>query len=321
MYILKARNPLTGEYVPVGQASTILSGSTGGDVNVIEVVQRNGVDLPVTGKTVNVVVPTTPSDIGAQPAGTYSTDIHSNITALNAVSGVNTGDQDLSGYALTGHTHTGVYEPANTNIQSHIGNSAIHVTTGQTASWDAKQNALGFTPENSANKGQANGYTPLDENGKVSAIFLPSGSTSGGDINIIEVVQRNGVDLPVTGRTVNVIVPTTPSDIGAQPAGTYSTDIHSNITALNAVSGVNTGDQDLSGYALTGHTHTGVYEPANANIQSHINNSTIHVTTGQTASWDAKQNALGFTPENSANKGQANGYAPLGSDSKVPALY
>lgn len=30
--------------------------------------------------------------------GTYSTDIHTNIVALNAVSGINTGDQDLSGY-------------------------------------------------------------------------------------------------------------------------------------------------------------------------------------------------------------------------------
>jgi len=37
------------------------------------------------------------SEVGAQVAGTYSTDIHSNITALNAVSGTNTGDQDLSG--------------------------------------------------------------------------------------------------------------------------------------------------------------------------------------------------------------------------------
>lgn len=32
-----------------------------------------------------------------QPAGTYSTDIHSNITALNAVSGTNTGDETASG--------------------------------------------------------------------------------------------------------------------------------------------------------------------------------------------------------------------------------
>lgn len=35
----------------------------------------------------------------------------------------------------------------------------------------------------------------------------------------------------------------------------------------------------------------------------------------------AKQNVLGFTPENAANKGVANGYTPLGADSKVPSLY
>jgi hypothetical protein len=34
-----------------------------------------------------------------------------------------------------------------------------------------------------------------------------------------------------------------------------------------------------------------------------------------------KQPTIGFTPENAANKGQANGYAPLGSDSKVAAAY
>lgn len=46
------------------------------------------------------------SEVGAAPAGEYSTDIHSNILALNAVSGINTGDQDLSGYSLTTHNHS-----------------------------------------------------------------------------------------------------------------------------------------------------------------------------------------------------------------------
>jgi hypothetical protein len=41
---------------------------------------------------------------------------------------------------------------------------------------------------------------------------------------------------------------------------------HSNKIALDAVSGVNTGDQNLSGYSLTSHTHIGVYEPADATI-------------------------------------------------------
>jgi hypothetical protein len=29
-------------------------------------------------------------------------------------------DQDLSGYSLTSHNHTGIYEPANSNIQTHV---------------------------------------------------------------------------------------------------------------------------------------------------------------------------------------------------------
>ena len=35
---------------------------------------------------------------------------------------------------------------------------------------------------------------------------------------------------------------------------------------LDAITGTNTGDQDLSGYSLTSHNHTGTYEPADATI-------------------------------------------------------
>lgn len=37
--------------------------------------------------------------------------------------------------------------------------------------------------------------------------------------------------------------------------------------------------------------------------------------------FNGKQNALGFTPENTANKGAANGYTPLGADSRIPTAY
>lgn len=39
---------------------------------------------------------------------------------------------------------------------------------------NSKQNALGFTPENTANKGQPNGYPSLDSTGKVPSAQLPS---------------------------------------------------------------------------------------------------------------------------------------------------
>ena len=42
-----------------------------------------------------------------QESGTYSTDIHSNIAALNAVTNTNTGDQDLSGLKLKNDSTTG----------------------------------------------------------------------------------------------------------------------------------------------------------------------------------------------------------------------
>jgi len=45
------------------------------------------------------------------------------------------------------------------------------------------------------------------------------------------------------------------------------------------------------------------------------------VTDTQIVSWTGKQDALGFTPEDAASKGVANGYVPLGADSKIPSTY
>lgn len=42
---------------------------------------------------------------------------------------------------------------------------------------------------------------------------------------------------------------------------------------------------------------------------------------GLTAELAAKEDLLGYTPEDSADKGAANGYTPLGPDSKVPSTY
>jgi hypothetical protein len=48
------------------------------------------------------------------------------------------------------------------------------VSDTEKASWNGKQNALGFTPENAAVKNQANGYPGLDASGKISAGQLPA---------------------------------------------------------------------------------------------------------------------------------------------------
>lgn len=183
---------------------------------------------------------TTAAQVGAEPA---NSNIQTHISALD--------NPHQTTAAQVGA------EPANANIQLHISSTnnphsvtktqvglgnvpnvdatnpsniiqdSTHrfVTDTEKTTWNSKQNALGYTPENTTNKVITFQATPDNTH-------YPS-----------EKLVKDALD-------------------GKQPVGTYSTDIHSNITALNAVSGVNTGDQDLSGYSLTSHNHDGVYAPA-----------------------------------------------------------
>lgn len=64
---------------------------------------------------------------------------------------------------------------------------------------DTKQSALGFTPENIANKNQNNGYAGLDSTGKVAAAQLPSYVD-----DVLEVA--NYAALPGTGETGKIYV-------------------------------------------------------------------------------------------------------------------
>lgn len=48
------------------------------------------------------------------------------------------------------------------------------VSDAEKAAWNEKQNALGYTAENAANKNQANGYAGLDANSKINANQLPA---------------------------------------------------------------------------------------------------------------------------------------------------
>ncbi|MDP9080926.1 MAG: hypothetical protein M3O71_26195 [Bacteroidota bacterium] len=67
------------------------------------------------------------------------------------------------------------------------------------AALSAKQNALGFTPENTAAKNQANGYAGLDGSGKVAATQLPS--------YVDDVVEfANFAALPSPGETGKIYV-------------------------------------------------------------------------------------------------------------------
>lgn len=60
-----------------------------------------------------------------------------------------------------------------TNPANIVESSSFRFTTDtEKATWNGKQDALGFTPENVANKGVANGYAPLNASGKLDNSYL-----------------------------------------------------------------------------------------------------------------------------------------------------
>jgi hypothetical protein len=84
---------------------------------------------------------------------------------------------------------------------ANITQDATHrfVSDTEKSTWNGKQSALGFTPENIANKGMADGYAPLNASTLIDAIYLPS--------YVDDVLEfANLASLPVTGETAKIYV-------------------------------------------------------------------------------------------------------------------
>ncbi|MDP1763437.1 MAG: hypothetical protein Q8L07_06060 [Sediminibacterium sp.] len=89
------------------------------------------------------------------------------------------------------------------------------------SAWNAKQNALGFTPENIANKGIANGYADLDALGKI-----PSSRIDFGQTGQTFVVASQVAMLAVSGANVGALAIRTDENknyrLIGQPASTLA---------------------------------------------------------------------------------------------------
>ena len=98
---------------------------------------------------------------------------HANVVAAGAAGFMTGADKTkLDGIEASANNYT---HPAN-HAPSIITQDSSNrfVTDAEKTTWSGKQAALGFTPENSANKGAVNGYAGLDAGGKIPAGQLPS---------------------------------------------------------------------------------------------------------------------------------------------------
>jgi hypothetical protein len=111
-----------------------------------------------------------------------------------------------------------------------------------------KQNSLGFTPEDSANKGAANGYAPLDASAKVPAANLPSYVD-----DVLEYTDHAA--FPGTGETGKIYVANDSNKI-YRWSGTGYVEISSSLALGETSSSAYRGDRGKTAYdhsQLTAH--------------------------------------------------------------------
>lgn len=172
--------------------------------------------------------------------------------------------------------------------------------SGLTTALAGKEDSLGYTPEDSANRGAADGYAPLGPDSKIPSAYLPVDGTYKGIWN------------------ASTNTPTITSGVGVN--GDFYIVGTAGTTSIDGTASWSEGDQirfngtiwqkiPTSSAVTSVAGKTGVVTLVQADIS------------GLVTALAGKEPLLGYTPEDAADKGAANGYAPLGADSKVPSLY
>lgn len=182
----------------------------------------------------------TTADVAEFTDKNYVTD--AKLTVLNQTSGTNTGDQDLSGLVTKSTTVNGVNLSSNITLTT----ANIAASTDKNYITDAKLTVLNQT--SNTNTGDE---TTATIKTKLGITTLSGSNTGDQDLSALALKSTtiNGVNLSsnITLTTANISVATDKN---------YVTD--AKLSVINATSGTNTGDQNLSGYVQSTRTINGV---------------------------------------------------------------
>ena len=203
----------------------------------------------------------------------------------------------------SGGTHT-------FNIPTANGTNRGLLSNTDWLTFNNKQPALGFTPENPANKNALNGYAGLSSAGKLTPSQMQELI---GVADLLEYTDSSG-----SGSTA---IRATFTSLATNDCILWngSNWVNSNTCASGA-----TGITSLGGLSAASQTFATGTSGSDFNISSSSSTHTFNIPSASAlnrglllaADWTTfnnKQAALGFTAENSANKNATNGYAGLSS--------
>src|ERR1017187_853107 len=173
-----------------GPSIIINTGTTGLDFNIVSAANTITLELPTadsthTGKLLNtdwVIFNNKQNALTFGSISSSSTDLVVT-NGANSTVGPNVSLSLTSGNLTAAGTDgisitngTGAVLGTGTSISQHVADSTHngYLASADWSTFNGKQNALGFTPENVANKGIAGGYAGLDGSGKVPYAQLPS---------------------------------------------------------------------------------------------------------------------------------------------------
>jgi hypothetical protein len=183
----------------------------GGEPNVIVAVQQNGVALPITNKTVNVTVPTATSDLTNDSNFVTQTELDTKV-------------DKVTGKGLSTHDFTTAEQTKLADIESGAQVNVIESVSQNGTPLTITNKNVDVTVPTKTSDLFNDGNGDLDSEGNYYQ-FVTSATTDnisaridgivaeGGEPNLINTIQKNGVDLPINHKTVNIVVPTKLSDL------------------------------------------------------------------------------------------------------------